>query len=398
MKILVNICPLKQPLTGIGNYVLYLLQEILDDQRIEDVVGICHHRFYSRQQLQAKITALLTENIKMPSTTQGRHFQQSVIGLIKKIPKVYLLRLALHNSVLALHWFRYRDYIYWGGNYILPLLPFKRVVTVHDLSHIHYPACHTQQTVDYLNNVLAKMLQRAATVMVVSSATAQDVKKHFTAVHSKPLVVVNPAIDHQFRPHSQQEQHAICSKYCLPKKYILALGTLEPRKNLLNVLAAYERLPVHTRNKYALVLVGHSGWKSADLLQKIHIMEQRGELYCLGYVPAIDLPALYSAAEVFIYASLFEGFGMPVLEAMASNTAVITSNCSAMPEVTGGTALLVDPHKIESIAQGLQRLLNDKSLRNNNCYAAYQRSKQFHWKKSYQALYSVLNNIKVSTT
>ena len=389
MKLLVDICALRPPLTGIGNYILHLLRILITHPDIEDIVGICGGKIYTKSQLSARILQLSAEQNNSFITTH------TLRNYLKKIPGSHWVRPILQNVILGAYWNRYKNYIYWGGNYSLPIWHFSKVVTVHDLSHIHYPECHTKKSVRHLNHVLPKAIKRASAIVAVSYATAKDVTNHFDLKNKQPFIVP-PSISRLFHPYQSEQKQQIKEKYQLPEQFILSVGTLEPRKNLTRLLDAYLRLSISQQKQYPLILVGSSGWKSKQLDDKIKYLEKQKSIRWLGYIPTDDLAILYSSARLFVYISLFEGFGMPVLEAMASGTAVITSNCSSMPEVAQQTgAYLVDPEKIDDITRALVTLLENKNAREQLEKQGMLIASESSWDKNTQKLIQVFKDILI---
>jgi alpha-1,3-rhamnosyl/mannosyltransferase len=180
-------------------------------------------------------------------------------------------------------------------------------------------------------------------------------------------------------------------RYALPEHYLVSVATLEPRKNLLGLIKAYSQLPEDYRNAYPLVLVGGKGWHTGEITTALAKLPER-QLVRLGYVSQADLPKIISAASVMAYPSFYEGFGMPVLEAMAAGTPVLTSDCSSMPEVSGGAAVLIDPTECDSIAEGLRNLLDCAALRERCREKGLLNATRYSWQQSSERLIGALQN------
>jgi glycosyltransferase involved in cell wall biosynthesis len=178
-------------------------------------------------------------------------------------------------------------------------------------------------------------------------------------------------------------------KFGINGKYILSVCTLEPRKNLTTLLDAYTMMERHRRHR--LVLVGMSGWKNTTLFELIERHPAKDSIIVTGYVPAEDLAPLYSGAEVFVFPTLYEGFGLPVLEAMQCGCPVISSTSSSIPEVAGNACIQVDPHDIPGLAQSMERVLSDKALRGSMGRKGLARSRLFSWEKSAARLLDILH-------
>lgn len=381
IKLLVDIQPLLRRRTGVGNYIFYLLRELIQDARVEDVVGVYGWRFYQRDEL---MSLLFSNATPCPSPDKGR---LGGISLVRSIPFIRQIRGAVQALRLKLEWSRYHDYIFWGGNYYLPPLKgLKSIVTVHDLSHLHYPEFHPADRVKFLKRYLPSVIERASAVAVVSEATRQDVLEHLGAlIKLPPVLVVTPAAAQASAKADVRE------KYQLPAQFILSVGTLEPRKNVARLLDAYKSLDQDLRRAWPLLLVGDKGWLTEELAQ---ILASENHVRWLGYVPDEDMAGLYQAASVFVYVSLFEGFGMPLLEAMVNGTPVLTSNVSSMPEVAGEAAMLVNPLSVDDIADSLRTLLQDENQRQVLAVAGQERAQWFNWKESARRLLDIGETLK----
>lgn len=187
-------------------------------------------------------------------------------------------------------------------------------------------------------------------------------------------------VPEEFRPCGPQEQAAVRSRYGLDKDFLLFVGAITRRKNIRRLLAAFRE--VSKARDVVLILAGRPGYGAAEELAPIGELGLKDRVRLLGYVAEADLPALYSSAKLFLFPSLYEGFGIPVLEAMACGTPVVTSDCSSLPEVAGGAALLVDPSDIHAIAEAALRLLDDEPLRQDLAARGIERAKQFSWMRT----------------
>jgi glycosyltransferase involved in cell wall biosynthesis len=258
--------------------------------------------------------------------------------------------------------------------------PVPAVVTVHDLTAILFPEAHTAKVRWSLLPFLGRSLATARRVVAISQATADDVAFHFPEARSKLRVVPN-GLDPRFRPGTVEAIAATRAALGTPDGYLLAVGTLEPRKNLPTLLAAWEALADADPATPPLILAGGAGWETRSFRRRLAALEPRG-LRHLGRVDDDRLLALYQAATVFAYPSLYEGFGLPVLEAMACGVPVVTSDVSSLPEVAGGAALLVDPRDAKALAAALHRLLTEPGLHRDLAARGLERAKAFSWEKT----------------
>ncbi len=269
------------------------------------------------------------------------------------------------------------------------------VITVHDLTTLLFPQWHTN-----VNNALhvAKMhftAHRADAVIAVSESTRQDVIMHL-GVSPDRVHVIHEAAPPGYHPVADRDRvRRAARRHGISETgYILHVGTLEPRKNLTRLVEAYgllrQRLPAPP-----LVLAGRGGWDYEKLLLRVDELDLKNHVHITGYVPESDLPLLMNGAQVFVFPSLYEGFGLPPLEAMACGVPTVVADSSSLPEVVGDTALKVPPHDTERIAEALARLLTDEALRGDLGRRGLEQAARFSWTRAAQetlALYQRLIN------
>jgi len=370
MQVILGGDALRPPLTGIGHYTRALATGLPNDHRIDDVRCFCEGRFVEAQSLfrqpeGAGATA---------GTSRGQ-----LRAFIRKIPGAYSLRTKMRNALFANQLNRFDGQaLYHEPNYILK--PFKGccITTIHDLSHLHYPEFHPVERVRYLEQELPRTLERANHVVTDCEFIRREVIE-LLGVAAENVTAVPLGVDERFHPREGEQLEKVLADYGLQPGYLLAVATLEPRKNLAGLLHAYEGLPAALRRRFPLVLVGGRGWHCQELEQKIERLVRRGEGCHLGYVPTEHLPVIYSGAAAFAFPSFYEGFGLPPLEAMASGVPVLISDNSAMAEVVGEAGLLVSAEDPEQIRKSLQELLEDDGLRQTLRKQGLQRSQQYRW-------------------
>ena len=232
---------------------------------------------------------------------------------------------------------------------------------------------------DYLNLAFPQSLRRATHLITDAESVRQELIQRIGWPADR-VTAVPLGVDVAFRPRDMAQLEPLMQRLGLRlNEYSLFVGTIEPRKNVDRLLSAYEALPAKLRRSFPLVLAGERGWRSAEVHARIARAESAGWLRYLAFVPEDELPKLYAGARLFVYPSLYEGFGLPVLEAMASGTAVITSNVASLPEVVGDAAMLVDPKDIDQLAHALQELLQDDQKRANAGAAGLARAASFTW-------------------
>lgn len=264
------------------------------------------------------------------------------------------------------------------------------VVTVHDLSHLRHAPTHPQDRVRFLEKMLPAAIERAAHILTDSNFQRAEILEVF-GVAPERVTACHLGVSAQFRPRPLEACAPVLAAHELHYRgYILAVGTLEPRKNLGTVLQAYAKLPAAIRAHCPLVVAGMRGWNTAAFEPQLRALVQSGSVRALGFVDEEQLPLLYSGARVFVGPSLYEGFGLPVLEAMASGIPVIASNCSSLPEVVGDAGIQIDPQDAAALSQAIERLFEDAALWEQFALAGVQRAAGFTWSRCASVTASVL--------
>jgi len=252
------------------------------------------------------------------------------------------------------------------------------VVTVHDLSFLFYPQNFPSLKRLYLRTVTQWSVQHAQRVITISENTKHDVMRVY-GISPEKVDMIYYGLDPIFRPLPDEQVAEFRSKRGLPERFMLFVGTLEPRKNVARLVEAYARLP---QPRPALMLVGGKGWLYDEIFARVEALGLVGEVIFAGYVPGEELPWWYNAAELFVYPSVYEGFGLPPLEAMACGTPVVTSNASSLPEVVGQAGQLVAPEDTEALAEAVSRVLADAELRESMSQAGLEQAAKFSWPRA----------------
>ena len=347
---------LRPPLTGIGRYTYELARRLAEH---EDIARL---RYFSLGRWVADpLTAL---DPALPDTaTRTAKASNEQASLRHWLVRSRLAVRAYKAVTPSLFGWRLRgnpQAIYHAPNYIVPPFEGKTVSTVHDLSHILYPQFHPRARVDYLNLALGESLARTDQVITVSEAVRQEMLEH-GLMPPERITAIHSAADAAFHPHTPQMLAPAMGALGLRAgQYCLFVGTVEPRKNVERLLQAYALLPVAMRREWPLVVAGDQGWHSEAIHGRMNKAQAEGWLRYMAFVEQRWLPSLYAGARLMAYPSLYEGFGLPIVEAMASGTPVLTSDTSCMPEVAAGAARLVNPLDVEEIAHALARCLSDE--------------------------------------
>lgn len=277
--------------------------------------------------------------------------------------------------------------LFHAPDFALPPLRRPRgIVTIHDLSFLRLPHCADPGLRAFLERVVPRSVARAARVLADSESTRRDLVELLGVVNDK-ISVVTPAVDERFRRVTDPGQlAAVRARYRLPPRFVLGIGTLEPRKNFVGLIRAFAQMRWTTGLDYALVIAGRPGWLYEAIFEQVRRESLEDRVLFPGFVADADLPALYSLADLLAYPSLYEGFGIPVLEAMACGTPVVTSNNSSLPEAAGPAALLVDAEDVGALAEAMMRVLEDEQLRAQMIARGYEHARRFTWQRSAAAL------------
>jgi glycosyltransferase involved in cell wall biosynthesis len=262
------------------------------------------------------------------------------------------------------------------------------VLTVHDLAFLFYPNAALPSLHHYLNVVVPRSVQRADGIIADSHHTAHDLTEQWR-VPPERISVVQGAVDHDhFRPVADPaHQQAVRQRYAIgDRPFILALSRLEPRKNFVRLIEAFAQARAEAKLPHRLVIGGGKGWLYDEIFRRVGELNLDGHVHFTGFVEEADLPALYSAAEFFAYPSLYEGFGLPIVEALACGTPVLAGDNSCLPEAGGPGAFYVSAEEVDSIAAGIVQLATNAVLRTQLRIAGLQHAAQFTWARSAQQL------------
>lgn len=263
----------------------------------------------------------------------------------------------------------------------LSLTNTLRVVTICDV--FPYVQPHTSTTLERLiyHHWLPRILPHIDAVITISQQSKNDIIQHLP-ISPEKVTLISLAANAIFRVLPPNDITTALEQHVAETPYILYVGSIEPRKNLLRLLKAYAHLREWSEQWHLVIVGARNIWKSTPVAEAVKKLGMQDCVHFTGYIPEEDLPALYNAADLFVFPSLYEGFGLPVLEAMACGTPVVTSNTSSLPEVAGDAALLVDPYDVEAIAAAMQRILSVSDLAADLRQRGLERAKQFTWEKT----------------
>lgn len=393
MNIAINmyLCSLGQR-TGIANYAYNLMQSLIELNAQNN-----EHNLYSYVQgklLPNSDIVIAPKNSILSSI--AKFIPSKILYAIPFYIQIRQKLLQIQNKSKNIQNL-FNDYkidVYHEPSFIIDPNDAKSIVTIHDLSAWDVPHTHPENRVRYLTTHLGKSLQRADKIICDSNFTKQRLLHYFPDTKESKIKVIYLGVENKFMPlsnilkidkanHKENENNVFLQQYNLKSQsYILSVGTLEPRKNIITLINAFLQLPNNLQQKFPLVIVGQRGWLDDNIINKINELVNQQKLYFLNYVNDADLIRLYANAKVFCYPSIYEGFGLPPLEAMASAIPVITSNSSSIPEVVGENSLMHESQDDLQLKQHLYNVLNDENLHQQLSEYSLSRSKLFSWKKT----------------
>jgi glycosyltransferase involved in cell wall biosynthesis len=355
----INTRYLQSVITGIESYVLNLVKAI---EKIEK------QKKYVLFQCEKDIINKVTDSANIT-------YYQS------KFPtKITFFRILWEQFLLPRDIWKNKCKLFHGPAFVVPIIKAcKYIITIHDLSWIYYPESFTFLNRLYFKVFLPLSIKRADKIIVDSDSTKRDLIKEFN-IKEEVIKRVYLGVNENFKTiNDSVKLNEIKNKYKLPDKFILAISTLLPRKNFEGIIKAFSK--VHSDIDCKLVIVGKKGWLYDNIFKTVKDFNLKDNIIFTGYVPDDDLVYLYNLAELFVLPSFYEGFGLPLLEAMACGCPVLASNVSSIPEVVGDAACLVDPYNIEAISAGIKNVLKDGDLRKSMIEKGFKQSKKFSWEK-----------------
>jgi alpha-1,3-rhamnosyl/mannosyltransferase len=381
MKVILNVDAITAPLTGIGRYALELARGLARHREVEAL------RLYSAYRWVDDPEHALAANRTIAAARRNVPFKSAALEAYTQ----------LRSAMFRLHTRSLHDWLLHTPNYVLMPFAGPALTTVHDLSWLNHPETHPVERIRFLDRHLPRTLERAAAIFTDSEFVADEIVTKLGVPRAR-LRVVPLGVDAAYRPRDRDELADVRAKHALSgSAYLLVVATQEPRKNLARLARAYAALPTALRAQHPLVIAGGRGWLNQELERTLAPLEARGEVRRLGYVDEGDLPLLYAGAHAFAFPSLYEGFGLPVLEAMASGVPVLTSRGSSLAEIArdgdGGIALCIDPLDERAMRDGLERLLTDDTWRMQATARGLQRAAGFSWARCVDATVAVYREV-----
>lgn len=367
MKILIDSQPLMGQKTGIGNYTEKLINEL---SLLPVTLELITNQTVNFKKLNdINITG---ENVTLNNKLYPYKIFRRVIksNILYSFPIDFNLnRIDCGNTV------------FHATNFIsLPTKYAKQVVTIHDLAFMKYPKVVEQKIYNYMMRWVPYSVNLADEIIADSENTKKDIIELLKVPENK-ISVIYLAADKHFKKQLNMVITNVKLKYKLPDKYFLYLGTLEPKKNLPLLIEAMKLLKQNYDSEYKLVVVGAKGWKFNPIFERVHELGLEEDVIFTGYIADQDLPAIYSGATAFMFPSLYEGFGIPLLEAMQCEVPVIASNASCIPEVVNKGGILLDPTDVESWVEAMHNISSDKELHQQYVKKGLEQASKFSWEK-----------------
>lgn len=355
-KILIDSIALLFPLTGIGRYTYEIAKEI------HTIGGFQLNYFYG----------YYSKRLLEPSSGTEIKSLKSIIVKNQLLKKIVRKLLFTSSKVFAPTY----D-VYWQPNFIPNSgIKAKKIVTsVHDFSFILHRNFLPKERIEYFDTYFYKNIVRSDMIITGSEYSKQEILERLNFTEDKVQVIYH-GIDHDLFKIYQD----LKVDFEIPSKFILSVGSIEPRKNLLGLLKAYDILDETLKKEYKLVLVGFKGWENREIMDIVN--NNKKHIHYLGFISDEELAKVYNLASLFVFPSFYEGFGLPPLEAMACGTPVVSSNLTSMPEVCVDAAVYCDPHNIEEIKNKIELVLTDKVLQNKLIDKGLKQASKFTWKKS----------------
>lgn len=362
MKVAIDVTPWMPKPSGMGFYVSNLIQGLM---RSKDALEL--ELIY-----QPRLKNWLKRDLSFPDYLQ-QYPHLNLFPLPVRLSNLLIEFPALFSNRLE-GYFNQADIVH-GTNYtVVPARKSRRVITIYDLTFIKHPE-FANSTVSAYTHRLRKCLKWTDLVLTISHSSKRDIVEHLN-VDPNQVWVTHLA--------SRYQIDQPLPELSFPKPYILFVSTIEPRKNIRSLIFAFEYLKRTYQIEHQLVLIGQKGWLYKPIFEQIERSPYESAIHHLDYLPDAQVMQFYQNAEVFVYPSHYEGFGMPVLEAMTLGAPVVTTNVSSLPEIVGGAAILVEPNEIQELGEAILKVICDRQLRKNLIQKGKEQAKLYSWENTVQ--------------
>jgi glycosyltransferase involved in cell wall biosynthesis len=369
VKILVDATPIRDKPSGIGIYTINLIKALYSSQ-IEDNYQLSLY-------YQLGVKKCLTGDFTLPKILKEYTSCHTI-----PLPVTVANLLGKYYPLLVNYFDKYLDspsIIQGTDHFVYPCRDALKIMTIHDLSFIKYPEYAPKIVKKTYKDRIKNCLQWTDLIITFSQSTKQDIMEMFTFPEDK-IFITHQASRYENLPINLSQIHPI--NYNSNNPYLLFVSTFEPRKNIINIIQAFNYLKKTKKIAHNLILIGQKGWQYQSIFKAINNSPFREHIRYLGYLSDQEVALFYHNAEVFVYPSYYEGFGLPVLEAMSLGVPVITSNTSSLPEVAGDAAILINPDNYQELADAILQVINNTQLRNQLIEKGKNRAKLFSWQNT----------------
>lgn len=376
MRIAIEIQPiLEKHMTGVGFYTYEMVKRLRDLKALEDEYYLLGMDFFNNAN---RLDPYLDKKVEL-RTNGMMHY-----GIYRRI--WHLMPFLDYGKFFGTE----ADIFHFFNFVSPPYVKGKTIVTVYDMVYKMFPDTMEKANYKKLDRNLKSSCDRADAILTISENSKREIVR-FLNVPEEKVFIINPAVDHYiYRPiDDMDEVGRVIDKYNLPDKYFLYLGTLEPRKNIKSIIEAFKILKDRHNSDYGLVLAGKKGWMYDSIFEMVKRLELEDSVFFPGYIDDSDKPYLYAGARAFLFPSLYEGFGMPPLEAMACGTPVIVSNTSSLPEVVGDAGIMIPPNDIEKMSDSMYNIAQDYEFYSDLRQKGLRQADMFSWDKSVKELLSL---------
>jgi glycosyltransferase involved in cell wall biosynthesis len=392
--------------SGVSWYTLFLLEEILRQDKIDE-----YFLYYnSGKNIAARLPKFEQGNVKIISTNYPNKIFNYVLQKIFHWPKLNVIASeakqsrSYSTSVKTISLPRSETTrnegvdIFWSPhiNFSSFSRKCRKILTIHDLSFLIHPEFFSWRK-NFWHYFLdaKKMITQADLIVAISENTKQDIVR-LTGFSEEKIKVIHGGVGKEFFPIREGEDEnlqVVKEKYHLPEKFILYLGTIEPRKNIAGLVKAFDKAADSPELAgYELIIAGGRGWKNEEVFKAINLAKNKDKIKVIGYIENSEKNYFYNLAKIFCYPSFYEGFGLPVVEAMAAGTPVITSSSSSLPEVAGEAALLIDPFDINQLSEAIRQLAGNENLRQEFSKKGLVQAKKFSWERAAKEYLKMIND------
>lgn len=374
MRIAVNLQNQLGVQTGIGNFTRGLLTNIFSLDKENSYTGVFFIPFW--------------KGFKKP--TPFKPFSNLHYAYVRYLPYRVYISMAYNEVNLPFNLFTGKiDLFFFPDYYAFPTTSGKRLVLIYDITYVAYPEYGLKERIDFFTKMTKKTISRKDTIITISEFSKKELVEKMN-VDEKLIHVVYPGVDEKFKPASPAAIEKVRNKYNIDKPYILFIGSIQTRKNLAVLVEAFQKF----KDSYILVIAGEKSWGAEEVFAKVQSLKLNKQVKFTGYLPEVDKIPLLSGASVFAFPSLYEGFGLPILESQSVGTPVICSNTSSLLEAGGNGALFFNPNDVKQIESTLGKILSSETTRRKLIEKGFLNTKRFSWENSAKKTLEIFKSLR----